>query len=494
MEKLSKDVAVIGSGAGGLAAALTAVEGGARVILFEKNRHAGGLSNFPLGTFAVESNIQRKFGIPLTREGIFKTIMERTHWKADARLVAAFVNKSASTIEWLQQEGVSFEIWPQYQFPEAQLVGHVVKAPGHFAGLIKILKEKAERMGAEIHLNTKVLRILKDGESINGLIAETQSGEMLQVDSKAVVIASGGFLNNEAMVKQYTGFTPGEDLMALNLPGIDQSGDGIRMAWESGAASDGMALQLIFGPESRSNFQAGAWEQIGTTGLGMIMNQSCMFLWINQQGVRFIDEGISLDPAYTGNAISRQPQRQAYLIFDENMKQLMEKDMLQNTPPGGPPPSKRMNLDEIFKGYMDRGEKGVFMADSLEELSHGLEINTNVLTRTINEYNTACENGRDNLFSKNPKYLVPVKQPKFYAIKIRPGATGTLGGIKINEKAEVLNTQDNVIPGLYAAGDCANGLTSYDFWIAHALAGNPSSFALNTGRLAAENALKYIGK
>jgi fumarate reductase flavoprotein subunit len=127
-------------------------------------------------------------------------------------------------------------------------------------------------------------------------------------------------------------------------------------------------------------------------------------------------------------------------------------------------------------------------------LAGKIGVNPAVLKATVDEYNGFCEKGHDDLFAKNPKYLRPVKQPKFYAFRIVNMAYGTVGGIKINERTEVLNTQDDVIPGLYAVGDCANGALSYDFSLAFRLRGNPASFAWNTGRIAGENVLKYIGK
>jgi fumarate reductase flavoprotein subunit len=114
--------------------------------------------------------------------------------------------------------------------------------------------------------------------------------------------------------------------------------------------------------------------------------------------------------------------------------------------------------------------------------------------KTIDEYNKCCEKGHDDLFAKDPKYLRPMKQPRFYAFKIRDAAYGTVGGIKINERAEVVDTEDEVITGLYAAGDYAAGALAYDFALVHALQGSTISFALNTGRIAGENAVKYSGK
>ena len=109
-EILRADVVVIGAGGSGLVAALTAAEGGARVIVFEKMDIPGGTLNheWPAGLFAVESKMQRRKYIRPTRDEAFKIIMDYSHWRANARLVRAFVDKSASTIEWLEQQGVEF--------------------------------------------------------------------------------------------------------------------------------------------------------------------------------------------------------------------------------------------------------------------------------------------------------------------------------------------------------------------------------------------------
>ncbi len=139
----------------------------------------------------------------------------------------------------------------------------------------------------------------------------------------------------------------------------------------------------------------------------------------------------------------------------------------------------------IAKGY-------VFMADSIEELAAKIAVNPARLKETIEEYNRMCDQREDILFGKNPKYLQPVRQPKFYAMKCLPHILGTLGGIKINQRTEVLNKELEVIPGLYAVGNDAGGMygDSYDV----VMAGGTFGFAVNSGRIAGENVLKYIGK
>lgn len=130
------------------------------------------------------------------------------------------------------------------------------------------------------------------------------------------------------------------------------------------------------------------------------------------------------------------------------------------------------------------------MADSIMELGNQIKVDSKVLQETIDQYNQYCEKGHDDLFAKNPRFLQPVKEPKFYAFRIVSFFLATVGGIKINEKTEVLNREDNVIPGLYAIGNDSVSLygDTYDLWLPATAFG----FAINSGRMAAENALKYI--
>jgi len=131
---------------------------------------------------------------------------------------------------------------------------------------------------------------------------------------------------------------------------------------------------------------------------------------------------------------------------------------------------------------------------SLEGLAKKIRVELSRLQKTIDEYNGFCEKGNDAYFNKDSKFLQPVASPKFYAFKIYPSMYGTLGGIKINEKAEGVSKDDVAIPGLYAAGyDACNifgNPPNYNFFAP----GGTYSFALNSGRIAGENMLEYIGR
>ena len=197
-ESVSADVVVIGSGAAGMAAGLTAAEGGAKVVVAEKAPHHGGTSNFAQGLFAVESEMQRKSYIGITRDEAFKTAMDYSHWRANPRLVRAIIDKSAETVDWLLKQGVELE-GPVTMFFDAPRTWHIIKgkpqAGGRGSAMIRALVTKAKERGVDLLLGTSVKKINKEGNRITGVIAE-KKGKPISISAKAVIIASGGYANN----------------------------------------------------------------------------------------------------------------------------------------------------------------------------------------------------------------------------------------------------------------------------------------------------------
>ncbi len=480
-QTLKADVIVIGSGASGLVAALTAAEGGARVIVLEKMPYPGGTSNYPGGIFAAESEMQRRRNIRVTRDEAFQMIMEYNHWRANALLVRAVVDKSASTIDWLEKEGVEF-LEPAAIYPGGPQTWHLLKGRG--AAMVKVLVARARERGVEILLSTPVKEILREGkERVVGVIAQDKDGKTLRVEARAVIVATGGYANNPEMIKRYSGF----DLEANLFPAgnVNKTGDGIKMAWAIGAAPEGLGvLQLTGGSPVGPGIRQG--EHLAAAS-------SQPYLWINQEGVRFCDESIAYNFTFAGNAVARQKGGYAFRIFDENTKRYMvEKGIDVAVGIFVPATTRLVNLDAEISEALAKKNKNVFLADSLEELAGKMGVDPGVFKKTVNEYNTFCEKNQDDGFAKNPKFLHPVKTGRFYAFKCYLSFLGTLGGIKINRRTEVLNGEDGVIPGLYAVGLDAGGMygDSYDL----IFPGSTLGFAVNSGRIAGENAREYIRK
>jgi fumarate reductase flavoprotein subunit len=482
MNQLTTEIAVVSAGSAGMAAAVAAAEKGAKVIVLEKAATMGGSGNMARGPFAVESKLQRMRKIPLTRADVFKRHMDYTHWRVDARLVSQYINKSSSTIEWLEKMGVEF-IDVQSHNQNFEFTWHIIKGPliprempGTGIIMVKCLAERAKTLGVNILFRTPARRLLKKDERIIGVIAEDEmTGEDVQVNAGAVIIATGGFGDNPEMIKKYTGY----DIPQGIVPGL--TGDGIRMAWEAGAARSEMTMHTV----------------AGANGLHELITASYTFgqpnLMVNLKGERFMDEAILQTTPFGANAIAGQPQRTAFMIFDEDTKQ----HYLQNGldfPPGilvADPLLTIEDFDKEVQQAIEQGNRDVFIEDTLEDLAGKTGLPLSSLQQTVNEYNHFCETGRDTVFYKDSRFLKVVKRPRFYAAKFSiANALGSLGGIKINYKTEVLDKNQEAIPGLYAAGADANSIygDTYIFW----LPGNTLGFALNSGRMAGENAAEYV--
>ncbi|MFC1863233.1 FAD-dependent oxidoreductase [Thermodesulfobacteriota bacterium] len=480
MKKLESDIIVVAAGPAGLAAAISAAERGASVIVFEKGSTTGGTGNMGMGPLGIESRHTRAKNFKPTKDEAFEIFMNYTHWRVDARLVRTYLNKSADTIQWLEDMGVEF-VEPASYFPSAYPTWHLIKPetgrPGPMASatMMKIMTEKAKGMGIKILLQTPAQRIIKKDDRVVGVSAEDNSGEPIEAYGNVVIIATGGFGNNPKMVKKFTGYDLGKDMHSFRIPGLE--GDGIRMAWEAGAERTDMTMEMIYTMPDNMSLPPQLHEAFRQP-----------HLMVNLQGERFINEAIMPNTTFTGNAIARQKDRCAFLIFDENIKKGMENDFDYRNIVF--PITQFDNADHAIKDVLDQGYPHLFAADSLEELAEKTGIDTDGLLRTVEEYNQFCAKGYDEHFNKAHKYLRPVKKPKFYAGRHFPGAYGTLGGIKINHNTEVLDKNCDPIPGLYAAGTDACSIygDSYVF----VLPGNTMGFALNSGRIAGENAVEYI--
>jgi fumarate reductase flavoprotein subunit len=479
-DALNTDVVVVGSGVSGLAAALTAAEGGAKVIVFEKQRSLGGTSNFFHGIFAAESDMQRARFITYSRDEAFKNIMEYSHWRANPRLVRAIVNESAATITWLQREGIEF-IDAINNLLDAPRTYHVVKGGGE--AVVKELVIRNKEKGVNIMLAVPVKRILKAGDRIDGVLVE-ENGEETRVNAKVIVIASGGYANNKEWIKKYAGFDL--DINLIPVGNVDKTGDGIRMAFEVGADNEGLGVLELY--------------RVGPTGPEFAMKSNIEYavvqpdLWVDSQAERYCDESIGFYETSIGNASARQKGGSTYSIFDSSIvKRLIENGIDKSHGVDFPPGSRILDLERDLARVLENRSTEVFKADSIPGLAEKIKVDPVRLQATVDEYNRFCEKGHDELFAKNPKYLRPIKGPQFYAVRARTVFLGTLGGIKINQKTEVIDKKERTIPGLYAVGFDAGGIYGDSYCIRDA-SGLSAGFAINSGRIAGRNALGYLGK
>ncbi len=484
MKKMESDVVVVAAGLSGLAAIVQAAENGLSVIGVEKSNTTGGAANMGMGPFAVGTKYQRMQAYDLTPGEAFRQHMNFVHWNADARLVRDYYFRSADTIEWLEDMGVEF-FPPSLTYPVSERMrayaspfptGHCVKPEGGgmpgprcASTMIKRMTEHADELGAQILLNTAVTSIImEDGKAV-GVMAVEQSGEEIEIRAKAVVIATGGAGDNPEMIKEYMGYEWGKDLFSFRIPGV--CGDGIRMAWEAGAGHTPLTMELMYQcPDNMSVFSLdGAFRAPD--------------LWVNIEGERFMEESTCINSTYTGNAIKRQPGSCGISILDSALVRKYSRR--------GPAFVDHVHGFHCFDNFeadvdaaIERGYEYVYKADTLEELAEKAGIDKKRFLATVEEYNDMCDDNCDSYFEKESRYLTPIRKGPFYALKFYIGAYGTLGGISINHRTEVLDADHHVIPGLYAVGTdtCTIFGDTYPF----TLGGNTMGYCLNTGRIAAD--------
>lgn len=479
MRMIETDVVCIGAGPTGLAAAVSAVENGARVVVFEKATTVGGAANMGMGPLGIGTRQQKAQMVDIDVERAFKMMMDYTHWRVDANLVRRYFENSASTIAWLEEMGVEFAGAYKY-FPKSEATWHIVAVNGGIgrnggATMNKAMMQSAMDQGVEFFLNTPAQHLIIEDGRVVGVMAQAVDGEMIQCRAKAVIIATGGTGDNPQMLKERTGWSFQENMFNFAIPGL--KGDGIRMAQEAGAASTDMMVEIIYvmpncvsGPDC-------------VTAVFMQPN-----LMVNQLGRRFINEEEMQNNTFTGNAIAQQKGTCGYSILDSAILRAYRKNGLdvvnfvQN-------PETVDDFDGVVSGYVANGNPDVVKADTLKELAEKIGVPVDIFMETVEEYNDMCES-RDTLFFKKARYMRPITKGPFYAGKFRPGGYGTLGGIKINDRCEVIDADWNPIPGLYAAGTdtCTIFGDSYMFL----LPGNTMGYCLNTGRFAGEAAADYV--
>lgn len=494
MNKIKCDVAVIGAGPAGLAAAVESSGMGLSVAVFDKRKKTGGLRNGGIGPFAVESNLQERSFVDLSKEQAFNYMMEFTHWTTNARLVSEYINLSAETIEWLEQMGLKFESVSAY-YKGGKQTQHNFNHKGR--NIAEVLTAQAIAHGTIFHLGTTAQSLtVKDG-TVVGFTGMDEVGESFSVEAKAVVVATGGFSGNPEMV-QAVGYTMDKDIM-YTFDMSETCGDGLNMIWAVGGQKAPMMMDTYVG------LSKGYGGPLGTAPALACLRQP-VNLMVNQKGQRFMREDLCSNPGYTGNAVHSQYQGCAISMLDEAMyQQYLEAERLHpsgppmdestdpNQPPREPEPFERFDgipMDQIIAQARREGCVDFFMADTLEEFAIQANLPLKELKETIAEYNTLCENREDPIFHKAAKYLKPIYGPQYYGARFFCDTYGGLGGVKINHKAQVLDAQDDPIPGLYCAGNDANTIygNSYPFY----LCGNTSSFALNTGRLAGKAICKQL--
>ena len=446
---LDCDVVVVGAGGAGLTAAVRATQEGAKVLVLEKMPMVGGNSLKASGGMnCANTKFQEAAGI--TDSGVKEFIedtMNGGHQLNDISLVTTLAENSAEAVEWLESIGAPL--------PKVAATGGTMHKYLHSpedgspvgSYLVAKLSEEAEKQGIEIMLNTTATEILMDNGAACGVKAEDSEHEYT-VNAKAVILATGGFGSNFELMCSYNPSLA--NAVTTNHPGA--TGDGIMMAEAVGAATVDME-QIQLHP---TVYQA-------TSMLVSEKMRSLGAILVNQEGKRFCNDLSTRDAVSAAEL--EQTGGYAYIIFDQNLVD-----------------HNKSAQEYINKGMAASGE-------SYEELAQNMGLVDDAIAafvQTMDTWNKAVADGVDEEFGRNNGMDDDLSTAPFYAIQIAPGIHHTMGGIKINTNAEVINTDGNVIPGLFAAGETTGGVHG-----GNRIGGNAVCDFVVFGRIAGLDAAEY---
>ncbi|HJE45166.1 FAD-dependent oxidoreductase [Levilactobacillus namurensis] len=476
------DLVVVGTGAAGTSAALAAAENGATVLLLEKGRHTGGSSNYTEGLFAVDSYLQKEQGIHVSGTEVLKEEVGYSKFRADSRIWRQYIDHSADTVEWLKDQGVEYEGVQAMGAGEA--TWHIYKGMGN-AVLHDALLPQAEKRGVEVLTQTQAVALKQDANhAITGVTIENvATQETATIATRAVVLATGGYLNNAKLMKKLTHYDTDRLVPVSSGKG---TGDGLTMAWDAGAKSYGTGMAMLFGGYLKDPDEPSF--KMMPSQMNTAAGQQPL-LWVNGDGERFVDESVVYNFSYAGNALYTQDQ--VFSILDQATVDRMAKD--GNFMGLGVYVKRGEKMDKL-QAEMDQAlaakKPFIFKADSLEDLAAQMNLPVDQLTQTIGQYNQDCANGTDSLFGKDADYLVPVAQGPFYGFKLNVGAFCTMGGLQVTPDNQVLDTAGQVMPGLYAAGNDAAGLAGDTY--GPNMPGTCVGYAFYSGRNSGTHAAKYV--
>jgi len=463
------DVVVVGGGNAAMCAALSAREAGARVLVVEKAPEAwrGGNGFFTAGgfRFAFKSFDELRSLIgdlsdqeaaqmevdPYTEDSFYDDLMRVTEDCADPDLALLVVRESQNTVRWMKDRGVrwipmfgrqAYKVGGKFRF----WGGLVLEAVGGGPGLIDMEYGSAAKAGIDVRFETKATRLLTDDRGhVTGLLVRTPAGTET-ITAGAVVLASGGFEANPEMRTRYLG--PNWELARVRGTPYN-TGDGIRMALEVGALPWGHwsgchSVQWDLNAPWHGDRKVGDNFQKHSYPLGLI---------VNLRGERFVDEGADFRN-YTyvkyGRAVIGQPRRTAFQIFDQKVLDLLREEY---------------RIREVT-----RAEDA-----TLDGLARKLEIDVAGFVKTVTEFNAAVmkdvpfnpavKDGRATRGLAVPKsnWAQPLDSPPFVGYAVTTGITFTFGGLKIDESARVIDCEQRVIPGLFAAGELVGGLFYHNY-------------------------------
>ncbi|MGA3415894.1 flavocytochrome c [Lactiplantibacillus plantarum] len=444
------DIVVVGSGGAGFSAAIEAKEAGKKVAIIEKMPAVGGNTLISGGEMNAPDNwVQKKLGIKGDSPAKFyKDTMKGGDYLGTPKMVHILANNALGSAEWLRDDiHVQFLNDQLFQFGGTSYKRALIPKGQSGQELVTKLDKKAKELKIPIYLNTRAKSLIKKNGKVVGVKAQYQGKENVTFNAKkAVILTTGGFGSNVKMREKYNkDFGP--KYKSTDTAGT--TGDGITMAQKAGAKLTNMKYIQTY---PISNPKTGMISLVADTRFdGAIL--------VNQKGNRFVEELERRD--VISKAILNQPGGYTYQIWNDKI------DGISKTKA-----AHKAEYNELIKEHL------LYKADTIDEMAKDFNIDPAALKATIKKVNHYAKTGKDTDFHHRSRMVSLAKGP-YYIEKAVPSVHHTMGGLVINDKTEVMDTNGKAIPGLYAAGELTGVIQG-----SNRLGGNAIADIITFGRIA----------
>lgn len=463
-DTIETEILVVGNGMAGTTCALVAAEDGAKVTLIEKNATGVGLRSSAIG--AVGSRYQEEAGIDVNKEDLVNDVASYALNQCDMALIRSWVDHSADVVNWLgalyEENGFTFHL--EHNVPQGTRykmwpTGHgtVNAADDTEAKESEVLQAVMAHFadeGGSFLTNTTLLCLVKEGEKIVGAYAKNPNGDPIRINaSKGVVIATGGYVNNDEM---YIARQNGLDKSLTGPLNFGTAmGDGIKACLWAGAHLDAFPTTMIFDRGIvKPDYEVGQYFNGGDFFHLTFSTQP--FLKVAKDGRRICNESSPYD--YIVHAAQEKPGKAWYPIWDSSWQEdvtrfetigcstLFAREGSNHHAPGLAETQTKLQ-EGIDQGY-------IMEADTLEELADKLLLSDKqAFLDEVKRYNALYEQGYDDQFGKDAFRLSAIDEPPFYGMKAGGEPLCTLDGIVVNDRFQALDDNAEPIEGLYVIGN-----------------------------------------
>ena len=510
-ENINSDVVVIGGGGAGLAAAISASENGAKVVVIEKNGEVGG-DTLVCGAIynAPNTDLQKQIEMNNIKEEVVEKALSETpvneehkelidtvktqleehkknnpselfdskEWyalqtfnggdkKANLSLVKTLCFNSYDCLNWIKNIGVSFYDYISQGAGSLWERTHTNKSPMGTGFISNYLKKIESDNNIQIVTNTTATAIeKKDSDRVNVVKCVDKYGNEFEVTAnKGVIIATGGFSANASMIDLYNNEnSKWKDIALKDIPTTNRktvsNGSGIEMGASVGADTVDMSeIQLLY----LGNLADGQLTKYPPR----CVNGTDQVIFINKNGERFTNEGGRRDDIC--KAILNEPDKMFYILESGDGDKYIDIHS-----------EDFKSADGFSLKYLEENNY-IYIGETLDELAEKLNMDVNVLKNTIDEFNS-CVDGKTDKYGRT-LFSTKLEKGPYVATPRQVSVHHTMGGLKIDEKAHVLDKNGEVIKGLYATGEVTGGIHG-----GNRLGGNAVVDTVVFGKIAGGNA------